>query len=115
MPPIRILLSIEHQLHAELLKHALASAPQVELVGEATEPLECVQLVSSKNPDFWIHSWGEGPELETVLSHIDACHPSLSVIRINPKEAAGYIQMQVRSLSDLLGFLTRTRGLVGSA
>ena len=111
----RVLLTVEHQLHSQLLKHTLKSCPEIELVGEASGIIECMTLIAGKKPHLWIHSWDESPELGSVLSHIYSFHPSLSVIRISPNESAGYIQMQINSLSDLLMLATRTRHLVESA
>lgn len=42
-----ILLSIEHQLHAEPLRPALSSCPNVERIGEATNLIEGTVLVAS--------------------------------------------------------------------
>ncbi|QEG42522.1 helix-turn-helix domain-containing protein [Roseimaritima ulvae] len=111
----RVLLTVDQPLHAQLLKHAFATCPDLELVGEATEVIECMQKMVSKKPHLWIHSWDEGPELQAVLSHVYDSQPSLSVIRISLNEPAGYIQMQVRSLADLLKLATQTRLLLGAA
>lgn len=115
MTPTRIVLTIDHQLHAQLLKHAFSSSPTLEVVGEATHVIECMILIADKNPHLWIHSWDEGPELEAVLSHVYASHPYLSVIRISPNEPAGYFQTRLNSLSDLLKFAARTSHLNESA
>jgi DNA-binding NarL/FixJ family response regulator len=111
----RVLLTVEQQLHAQLLQHALDACPELELVGVASNLIECMKLVALKKPDLWIHSWDEGPELSSALSHIYSLHPSLSVIRICPNESAGYIQMRISSLPDLLLIAARARQLVESA
>lgn len=114
-PVTRVLLTIEQPLHAHLLKNAFTTCPDLELVGEATEVIECMQMMVSRKPHLWIHSWDEGPDLQAVLSHVYDSQPSLSVIRISPNEPAGYIQMQVHSLADLLKCATRTRSFLDAA
>lgn len=112
MEKTRVLLSVEHQLYAQLLKNAFASCHDLELVGEATGSTECMMLIASRKPHVWVHSWDDCPDLASVLSHIYSFRPSLSVIRINPNEPAGYIQIRINSLPELLKHATSTRELV---
>jgi DNA-binding NarL/FixJ family response regulator len=114
MKKTRVLLTVEQQLHAQLLKKALASCDELEVVGEATDVIQCMMLIASTKPHVWIHSWDDGPDLTSVLSHIYSFDPSLSVIRISPDESAGFIQMQIHSLPELLKFATQTRLLVAT-
>ncbi|TWU39737.1 helix-turn-helix domain-containing protein [Novipirellula artificiosorum] len=109
MDKTRIMLTVGHPLHAQLIKHALATRSDLELAGEATDVIDCMKLISAMHPHVWIHSWDEGPELSAVQSHIYSFHSSLSIIRINPDEPAGYIQLQVNSLPELLNFATQSR------
>ncbi len=110
-----VVLTIEHQLHAQLLKHALANCPDIELVGEATGLIESMMLIDAKKPDVWIHSWAECPQVSAALSQIYSRDPNLTVIRFNPDEPAGFIQMRVNSLPELLRLAAETRHLLKSA
>lgn len=111
MNPTRVLLSIEQQLHAQLLKSALLSRSDVELVGETRGLIDSLMLIAAKKPDLWIHSWEEGSESSAAFSHAYNIHPSLAVLRIHPDEPAGFLQFHISSLSQLLDVATRTRPL----
>jgi hypothetical protein len=108
----KVLLTVEQQLHAQLLQHALDACPELELIGEAYDLIECMTAIAFEKPDVWIHSWDEGPELSAALSHIYSLNPNLAVIRVCPNESAGYLQMRIHSLSDLLMVAARGRQLV---
>ncbi len=105
MKNVRVVLTIEHRLQAQLVKQALASYGGYEVVGESTDTVQVMALISQKEPDAWIHSWAEGPELQATLSHLYALHPELTVVRISPDESAGYVQVQIRSLAKLANLL----------
>lgn len=109
MTSTRVVLTIEHKLHDDLLKHLLCGGQGFEIVGEATDPIGAMALIAQAKPDVWIHSWDEGPELQATLSHIYATNPGIAVIRISPNEPAGFLQMQVNSLTSLLAFASRQR------
>ena len=102
MNKTRVLLSVEHEQMLELLCGAYADCPYVDIVGVSIEPVECMRLIAGTKPQLWIHSWEDGPEIQGLLSHIYQFHPSLAVVRLHPDESAGYMQMQINSLPDLL-------------
>ena len=105
----RVLLSIEHQLHAQLLKNALSSRNDVEVVGETKGIVDSLMLIAAKKPDLWIHSWDESSLPPAAFSHAYSLHPNLAVMRINPDEPAGLLQLQISSLAQLIDVATRTR------
>ena len=111
----RVLLSIEHQLQAQLLKNALLSRSDVELVGETKGVVDSLMLIAAKKPDLWIHSWEEGSEPSAAFSHAYSIHPSLAVLRIHPDEPAGFLQFPISSLSQLLEVATRTRPILSQS
>ncbi|QEF99669.1 hypothetical protein Mal15_37350 [Stieleria maiorica] len=115
MKSTRILLTIEHQLHAQLLKRFLNSEPEFELVGEAQSVLEILVLINREKPDLWIHSWEQSAALEGVLSHVYGCHPNLSVVRFCPNEQGGCAQIQLDSLATFFGFAKSLRQMEESA
>ena len=97
-----VVLTIEHQLHLQLLKRFLLTCPGFELVGESSDPLTAMALIVQKKPAIWMHSWEEGPELQAFLSHVYACTPEIAVVRISPNESAAFLQVQISSLDGLL-------------
>jgi hypothetical protein len=46
----RVLLTVEQQLHAQLLQHALDACPELELVGVASDLIECMKLIALEKP-----------------------------------------------------------------
>ena len=112
MPLTRVLLSIEQQLHAQLLKHTLLSRNDIELVGETKGIVDSLMLIAAEKPDLWIHSWDEGAERSAAFSHAYSIHPDLAVVRINPDEPAGFLQLPVNSFSQLIDVACRTRSLL---
>ena len=109
MSATRVLLTTNRQLHADMFRSALAAVQDLQVVGEATEVIDCLAQISAKRPDVWIHTWPEGPELRAVLSHIYAAHPRVMVVRVDPDESSGFAEMQVSSLEDLVR-ITRDAG-----
>lgn len=112
MNSTRVFLTIEQRLHAQLIKHTLLARDDVELVGETKGLIDSLMLIAAKKPDIWIHSWEESPELSATFSHAYSIHPSLAVLRVNPDESAGVMQLQVNSLAQLIQLTNSTRSLV---
>lgn len=54
MKPIRIVLADDHNLMRSDLKALLSGMPGVEVVAEATNGREAVEMVNSTNPDVVI-------------------------------------------------------------
>ena len=115
MNPTRVLLSIEQQLHSQLLKNALLSRSDIELVGETKGVVDSLMLIATEKPDLWIHSWAEGSEPSAAFSHAYSIHPHLAVLRIHPDEPAGFLQFHISSLSQLLEVATRTRPILSQS
>jgi hypothetical protein len=111
----RVLLSIEHQLHAQLLKHSLLTRDDVELVGETKGLVESLMLIAAHKPDLWIHSLDSAAESSATLSHAHSIHPGLAILRVHPDEPTGLLQLQVNSLSELIEVATRTRPPLSSS
>lgn len=111
MKSTRVVLSIEPQLHHQLIEHLLSTAAGFEIVGRSTDPVWVLATIARTRPELWIHSWEEGPELQAILSHVYSTAPDIAVVRISPDEAAGFIQMRLSSLSSLLNLGSIHRGL----
>lgn len=115
MKSIRILLSVEHRLHAELLDRILSAVPNIELVGKANSVIEIMMLIDRTKPDLWIHSWEQDEALDDVLSHIYACHPELAVVRVTPNDMTGFAQVQINSIANLVRFALARQQLAAPA
>lgn len=115
MAVTRVLLSIEHQLHSQLLKNALFSRNDVELVGETKGMIDSLMLIAAEKPDLWIHSWSEESEPSAAMSHAFSLHPGLAVMRVNPDEPNGVLQLQINSLPQLIEVAIQTRPMLSRA
>lgn len=109
MPLTRVLLSIEQQLHAQLLKNALLARGDIELVGESKGVVDSLMLIAAKKPDLWIHSWGEEAERSAAFSHAYSLVPDLAVVRISPDEPTGFLYRPVNSISEMVDLACRSR------
>ncbi|WP_145083316.1 response regulator [Aureliella helgolandensis] len=103
MNRIRVLLSIEQQLCQQVLRYDIEQHSDTEVIGESCNFFECLALIDQHQPQLWIHSWSDGPELSAVLSHALEMAPNLRIVHFNPAESAGILQVRVNSLSDMLG------------
>ena len=108
----RVLLSIEHQLHAQLLKKLLLSRDNVELIGESKGLVDSLMLIASHKPDLWIHSFDGATDSSSALSHAHSIHPSLAVLMVDADEPAGLFQMPINSLTELFEVATQTHPLL---
>lgn len=104
----KILLSIESLTFRELMRQSLECQPKIEIVGESCNYIECLAIISSHQPQIWIHSAEEGPDLKAAVDRAYELSPQLVVVRVNPEESAGYLQVRLESLADMLGFAERT-------
>ena len=111
MTKTRVLLGTPNGLQSQILVETLRNQKDVELVGHVSDPVATLVTITRAKPDVWIHSWKEGPELQAMLSHVYSCDPSISVIRIDPNDPAGYLQVPVNSMASLLTFLRQGRRL----
>tara|TARA_R110002049_G_scaffold285698_3_gene466864 strand:+ start:8094 stop:8486 length:393 start_codon:yes stop_codon:yes gene_type:complete len=107
----RVLLGTPEGLQSQLLVEALRDQQDVELVGHVSDPVATLISIARTKPDVWIHGWEEGPELQAMLSHVYSCDSSISVVRIDPNDAAGYVQVPVNSMASLLSFIRQGRQL----
>lgn len=112
MRKTRILLSVDEQLPAQLLKQAFASCDYLELIGEVTDVIDTLVCIRNAKPDLWVHSLAQGDELEALLSHAYSCHPSLIAVRVVPSETSGFAQIRIDSIANLLKFASRSQQLV---
>ena len=105
MKKTKVLLGTPDGLQSQILVSALRDQRDVEIVGHVSDPVTTLVTISRTKPDIWIHGREEGAELQAFLSHVYSCHPSISVIRIDPNDPAGYLQVPVQSMASLLNFI----------
>ena len=84
MKPIRIVLADDHNLMRSGLKALLSGMPGVEVVAEATNGREAVELVNSTNPDVVLMDIGmkelNGIEAAALIARD---RPSVRVIMLS--------------------------------
>ena len=83
----------------------------VEVVGHVSDPVDTLVAMTRTRPDVWIHSWQEGAELQALLSHVYDFDSSISVIRIDPNDPAGYVQVPLNSMASLMNVVRQGRQL----
>ena len=105
----RVLLGTTCGLQSQILVEAMRNECDVELVGHVSDPVATLVTMTRTKPDVWIHSWEEGPELQAMLTHIYSCSPTISVVRIDPNDPAGYGQVPLNSVAGLLHFIRQGR------
>lgn len=107
----RVLLGTPSGLQTQILVDAMRNHCDVELVGHVSDPVATLVTMAHTKPDVWIHGWEEGPELQAMLTHVYSCNPSMSVVRIDPNDPAGYVQIPVNTMAGLLSFISQGRQL----
>ena len=101
----KVLLGTPDGLQTQILLAALRDQRDVEIVGRGSDSMTTLITIARTKPDVWIHGREEGAALQAFLSHVYSCHPSITVIRIDPNDPAGYLQVPVHSMGSLLSFI----------
>jgi DNA-binding NarL/FixJ family response regulator len=100
-----ILLSVEQRSYQELLRQTLESHSQVEIIAESCNFIECLALISQRQPTIWIHAWEDSPELRAVLDRAYEVAPELVIVRANPNESTGVVLVKFHSIQEVLGLI----------
>lgn len=100
MNTIRVLLAVDSPMLRELLKDRIQPQRDIEVVGEAADPVDLLLAVHATQADVVIHTW---PESTTpgICSHLLAEYPGLLVIGIPPNENRAYACHQAISTTRL--------------
>ena len=107
----RVLLGTPPGLPSQVLTDALQNQCDVDIVGPISDPIATLVAITRTKPDIWIHSWEEGPELQSMLTHVYSCDPTIAVVRIDLNEPNGYAQVPLNSLASLVSFIKQGRPL----
>jgi DNA-binding NarL/FixJ family response regulator len=84
MKPIRVMLVDDHPLIREAISHLVASAPDFECVGEASDGHECLARIEELRPDILVldiaipHFNGE-----QVAQEMRRLHPEIKVVALS--------------------------------
>lgn len=96
--PIRILVADDHSVVREGIRHVLAGAPELALVGEAADGPEAMTLAASERPDVVLLDLtmpGAGG-LE-VLRHLRTTLPDIRVLILSVHDDPEYVLESVRA------------------
>ncbi len=96
MKPARVMLVDDHPLIREAIGHLVSSAPEFELVGEASDGEECLSRVEELRPDILVLDIAM-PKMngEQVARELHHRYPELKIIALS-----GYIDRQfVRAMT----------------
>ena len=78
---IRVMITDDHLIVREGLRLILETADDVEVVGEAVDGAECLQLVSTLNPDVILMDL-QMPRMDgiTAIEHLRKDHPQIAIV-----------------------------------
>jgi len=97
----RVLLAMESPLLRELLFDLLKSEPDIEVVGEATDPVDLLLAIEETGADVVVHTFTDLQQPPGVCSHLFAEYPELVVIGISPDADAACSCRQTVSIRPL--------------
>ena len=81
MKPIRVLITDDHLIVREGLRLILETAEGIEIVGEASDGAECLQLVPELKPDVILMDL-QMPRMDgiTAIDHLRSEHPETAIV-----------------------------------
>lgn len=85
----RVLLSIQIQLLSNLLRSLLSAEPDVEIVGEVSDPVDLLIAAGQTQADVVIQCW-PSDEMPGICSHLLAAFPDLTVIGIGDEGESNF-------------------------
>ncbi len=101
MPPYKIILADDHALFREGIKRILASDPTLEVVGEAEDGLDLLELLRESHPDLVILDISM-PRLGGMkaLKEIKTTYPGIKVLILTMYKSAGELLMAFSCKAD---------------
>lgn len=81
MNPIRVLITDDHLIIREGLRLILETADGIDIVGEASDGAECLQLVPGLKPDVILMDL-QMPRMDgiTAIGHLRSEHPEIAIV-----------------------------------
>ncbi|MEI2768854.1 MAG: hypothetical protein V9E86_10315 [Nitrosomonas sp.] len=76
-------------------------------MGQSCSFIECLALIDQHQPHIWIHSSSDTPDLRAAVTRAYELAPQIAIVRVNPDEAAGFLQLRMESVFDILGLVER--------
>ena len=106
-PPARVLIADDHALLRAGMRAMLAGEPDIEVVGEAADGREAVDLCRELRPDLILMDVGM-PEMDGMEAtrEIKARHPAVSVLVVTAHPSPDYMLDAVRA--GAAGYLLKT-------
>jgi DNA-binding NarL/FixJ family response regulator len=110
----RVLLSVKPQLFCDSIRRVIElQADDMEVVGEADDPIDLMLLVQETGADVLIQSWGDGGRMPAICSHLLSEYPDLRIVGVSQDENQVVSCRRVLALStvtnplpnDLLGVI----------
>jgi DNA-binding NarL/FixJ family response regulator len=84
MRKVRVLVANRPRVMRELVVATIGEEPRIEIVGEAQEEAEIVQMVELTKPDFVIIALGESDKRPRVCDALLEKYPEVRVLAIAP-------------------------------
>lgn len=103
---IKILLADDHNLVREGLKRIVEESPGMEVIAEASDGRQALQLIKETNPDVALIDISM-PELDglEVIRELQISHPSLPIIVLTMHEEEQYIIRAIEA--GAMGYITK--------
>ncbi len=103
----RVLLADDHKLFREALRNMLQRHPDIEVVGEAGDGIQAVEMVRSLLPDVVVMDI-RMPRLNGIaaIGQLLAAHPSVKVIVLSVNSALIFVQEMLTA--GARGYVTKS-------
>ncbi len=106
MTPYRIVLADDHTLFREAVKRGLEKVPGLQVVGEAADGLQLLEILKNSSPDLVIADISM-PNLRGIEAtrEIKRCYPHIKVLVLTMHKSREYLLSALKSGAD--GYLLK--------